>query len=79
VEEPGCRLTQQWCAETPAISPTLYCVSHVVCLSIALPLMMLNIEMLFSTILGPIKQGTQFGIFLVCGEALNVAGPIIMT
>ncbi|KAI6171181.1 Major facilitator superfamily domain-containing protein 8 [Aphelenchoides bicaudatus] len=79
VVEPGCRASHDWCEETPAIDPTLYCVSHVICLSISLPLMMLNIEMLFSTILGPIKQGTQFGIFLVCGEVLNVAGPIIMT
>jgi hypothetical protein len=79
VLEHGCKLSHDWCKYTPAINPFVYCIAKVVLLGISMPLMHLNLEILYSKVLGHIKQGTMQGFFIICGDILQVIGPIIMT
>lgn len=39
----------------------------------------LALEILYSKVLGQIKQGTMQGLFIICGDILQVIGPIILT
>ncbi|KAI6185991.1 Major facilitator superfamily domain-containing protein 8 [Aphelenchoides besseyi] len=78
VLEPGCRSSYSWCPQTPAINVYVYVIAQLL-VGVALPLVMLNMEILYSTILGPIKQGVMQGIFVICGELLHVVGPVFMT
>lgn len=57
----------------------VYNIAQVLCVGMAMPLWMINLDSLYSKILGPIKQGTWQGIFLVAGDILNVAGPLVMS
>ncbi|CAD5227691.1 unnamed protein product [Bursaphelenchus xylophilus] len=75
----GCSQRFEWCATTPAVNGWLYFITMVLCMSIGIPLMMLNLDILYSKVLGNIKQGTMQGVFLVCGEFVNIVGPIILT
>lgn len=40
--------------------------------------MALNLEILYSKLLGGIKQGTMQGIFVVSGDLLHVIGPLFL-
>jgi hypothetical protein len=51
----------------------------VILLGIGIPLMHLNLEILYSKVLGQIKQGTMQGVFIICGDILHVIGPIMLT
>lgn len=75
----GCKLDYEWCATTPAISPIIYCLAYVLLIGLSVPLMHLNVQILYSKILGPIKQGTMQGLFIICGDILQVFGPILLT
>lgn len=44
-----------------------------------MPLMHLNLDILYSKILGNIKQGTMQGAFIICGDILQVIGPVVIT
>ncbi|KAI6227635.1 Major facilitator superfamily domain-containing protein 8 [Aphelenchoides fujianensis] len=78
VLEGGCRAAYTWCADTTAINFYVYVAAQLL-VGLAIPLCMLNMEILYSTVLGPIKQGTMQGVFIICGEVLQVFGPIVMT
>lgn len=73
----GCRASRAWCASTPAVNVWLFCGSAVLCLGLGVPLLHLNLEILYSKVLGNIKQGTMQAVFLACGEALTVLGPVV--
>ncbi|KAI6189704.1 hypothetical protein M3Y97_00037600 [Aphelenchoides bicaudatus] len=77
--EHGCKAAYAWCKETPAINPWLYCVAKVLLLGVSMPLMHLNLDILYSKILGNIKQGTMQGAFIICGDILQVIGPVVIT
>ncbi|CAD5224634.1 unnamed protein product [Bursaphelenchus okinawaensis] len=75
----GCNPAFAWCAETPAVNMYVFLGSLIVVLGFALPLCLINLDILFSKILGNIRQGTMQGVFIVSGECLNVIGPIALT
>ncbi|CAD5232749.1 unnamed protein product [Bursaphelenchus xylophilus] len=77
--ENGCSERFDWCATTPLINAWVYCIAKVLCFGTGFPLIMLNLDVLYSKVLGNIKQGTMQGIFLVSGEVLTIIGPIIFT
>ncbi|KAH7721580.1 Protein Y53G8AR.7 a [Aphelenchoides avenae] len=79
VRVPGCSSRLTWCSTTPAVNVWVYNIAQVLCVGMAMPLWMINLDSLYSKILGPIKQGTWQGIFLVAGDILNVAGPLVMS
>uniref|UniRef100_A0A914DZY2 Major facilitator superfamily (MFS) profile domain-containing protein n=1 Tax=Acrobeloides nanus TaxID=290746 RepID=A0A914DZY2_9BILA len=78
-EPTGCNVNYKWCAETPSVNVWVYSIAQVLCMGFGMPLVTINLDILYSKILGPIKQGTMQGIFMVCGEVLNIAGPIAMS
>lgn len=41
-----------------------------------MPLIQINLDILYSKVLGPIKQGTLQGVFIACAQILNVVGPL---
>ena len=43
---------------------------------IAMPILSINLNVLFSQILGPIKQGTIQGIFNAVGIIIQIVAPI---
>ncbi|CAD5221059.1 unnamed protein product [Bursaphelenchus okinawaensis] len=75
----GCPKRFEWCSTTPMINPWLYFVTMALCVSIGIPLMMINLDILYSKVLGNIKQGTMQGIFVGGGELINIVGPITLT
>ncbi|KAI6170935.1 hypothetical protein M3Y97_01106300 [Aphelenchoides bicaudatus] len=76
--QPGCKEAMTWCETTPAINVYIYCVAEIVCLGFSLPMMALNLEILYATVLGGIKQGTMQGIFVVSGDLLHILGPVVL-
>lgn len=72
----GCKSSYSWCAHTPPINVVIYLISLVIAQGIALPLSMINMDILYSKILGPIKQGTLQGIFSAARDLLAIVGPL---
>uniref|UniRef100_A0A914DV42 Major facilitator superfamily (MFS) profile domain-containing protein n=1 Tax=Acrobeloides nanus TaxID=290746 RepID=A0A914DV42_9BILA len=72
----GCKSSYSWCAHTPPINVVIYFISLVIAQGIALPLSMINMDILYSKILGPIKQGTLQGIFSAARDLLAIVGPL---
>lgn len=77
--EYGCKQAFDWCQYTPAVNPYVYCIAQVILLGISNPLLHLNLDILYSKVLGQIKQGTMQGVFIICGDILLVIGPVIFT
>uniref|UniRef100_A0AC34GVG6 Major facilitator superfamily (MFS) profile domain-containing protein n=1 Tax=Panagrolaimus sp. ES5 TaxID=591445 RepID=A0AC34GVG6_9BILA len=75
----GCKISYKWCEKTPRINLAIFGTSIVFFLGIGIPLLSINLDILYSKVLGPIKQGVLQGIFLSCGEIINIFGPIIVT
>ncbi|CAD5231831.1 unnamed protein product [Bursaphelenchus xylophilus] len=75
----GCNPAFAWCADTPAVNMIVFLGSLIVVLGFALPLCLINLDILFSKVLGNIRQGTMQGLFIVSGECLNIIGPIFLT
>uniref|UniRef100_A0A914P5S0 Uncharacterized protein n=1 Tax=Panagrolaimus davidi TaxID=227884 RepID=A0A914P5S0_9BILA len=75
----GCKIEYKWCETTPRINLAIFGTSIVLFLGIGIPLLSINLDILYSKVLGPIKQGVLQGIFLSCGEIINIFGPIIVT
>uniref|UniRef100_A0A914I5H5 Uncharacterized protein n=1 Tax=Globodera rostochiensis TaxID=31243 RepID=A0A914I5H5_GLORO len=72
----GCDRGQySWCDSTPAINVYVYHVALVLCFGLAMPVGQMNLDTLYSRMLGPIKQGTMQGIFFSVGESLILFGP----
>ncbi|KAF7640460.1 hypothetical protein Mgra_00000281 [Meloidogyne graminicola] len=68
-----------WCLTTPAINIYVYHLSLAFTLGIILPLGNINLDALYSRLLGPIKQGTMQGLFVALSDIVLFVGPIIMT
>lgn len=79
VIQSGCNNNFKWCAETPAVNVYVYCISMMITFGIGFPLINLNLDVIYSKILGPIRQGTMQGLFLLCGEVLTIVGPVVYT
>ena len=44
-----------------------------------MPVGQLNLDVLYSRLLGPIKQGTMQGLFVAVGDIVTLCGPVIIT
>ncbi|CAD5232750.1 unnamed protein product [Bursaphelenchus xylophilus] len=79
IVQDGCSDRLEWCETTPQINLWVYTAASVLCFGVGMPLIMLNLDVLYSKVLGHIKQGKMQGMFLLSGEVLTVFGPIIFT
>jgi hypothetical protein len=52
----GCNLNYKWCAYTPPVNVFVYFIPSVFMMGIAMPLLGVYLDSLFSKILGPIWQ-----------------------
>uniref|UniRef100_A0A1I8AYI9 MFS domain-containing protein n=1 Tax=Meloidogyne hapla TaxID=6305 RepID=A0A1I8AYI9_MELHA len=68
-----------WCLTTPAINAIVYHAALVFTLGIAAPIGNINLDVLYSRLLGPIKQGTMQGVFVALSDLVGFAGPVIVT
>ncbi|KAI1705080.1 YEATS family domain-containing protein [Ditylenchus destructor] len=75
----GCPRRFEWCATTKRIYMPVFSISYILAFGAAYPISLLNLDTLYSKILGPIKQGTMQGIFIACGDGLNIALPVILS
>ncbi|KAE9553921.1 hypothetical protein FO519_002847 [Halicephalobus sp. NKZ332] len=75
----GCNVEYKWCESTPVPNVILFMGSLIISVAVAVPLMNINGDILFSKILGPIKQGTLTGVYVSAGDFLNVVGPFLLT
>lgn len=75
----GCNPTYKWCATTPAVNVWAYHIMLVLFLGIGMPVLNVNLDIIFSKILGPIRQGTMHGYFLAVGNSINIFGPIVVS
>ncbi|KAI1720642.1 major facilitator superfamily domain-containing protein [Ditylenchus destructor] len=75
----GCKPSFRWCKNTPAVDIYVYHIALVICMGIAIPLSNTNLDVLYSKILGPIKQGTMQGMFAAVGDVVNVFAPIAVS
>lgn len=62
-----------------AINVVFYHVALIICLGLAMPVGQLNLDVLYSRLLGPIKQGTMQGLFVAVGDLVTLCGPVIIT
>uniref|UniRef100_A0A7E4VAS1 MFS domain-containing protein n=1 Tax=Panagrellus redivivus TaxID=6233 RepID=A0A7E4VAS1_PANRE len=75
----GCSINYAWCQTTHKIDLIVYIVTQIMVFGIATPLMMVNLDILYSKILGPIKQGVLQAVFMVFGQILHIVGPVVIT
>ncbi|KAE9549354.1 hypothetical protein FO519_007429 [Halicephalobus sp. NKZ332] len=75
----GCSVAYSWCQETPRVNVFVYNICAVLAIGIGFPLSQINLDILYSKILGPIKQGVHQAVFFASGQVLNVLGPVIVT
>uniref|UniRef100_A0A0N4ZSW1 MFS domain-containing protein n=1 Tax=Parastrongyloides trichosuri TaxID=131310 RepID=A0A0N4ZSW1_PARTI len=75
----GCESGFKWCETTPAINFWLYYTTTIITIGVSLPLMMLNIDVLYSKVLGTLKQGVMQALFMTSGEIINIVGPILIS
>ncbi|KAI6213749.1 hypothetical protein M3Y94_00188200 [Aphelenchoides besseyi] len=78
-EPVGCNPDFKWCATTPKVNMWLFLGSLITTLGMALPISQINLDVLFSKILGQMKQGTMQGWFIVSGEVISIIGPIALS
>ncbi|KAH7710854.1 Protein Y53G8AR.7 a [Aphelenchoides avenae] len=75
----GCPQHYAWCGTTPRVNVYVYYGSAILAFGVAFPLATLNLDILYSKVLGPIPQGTMQGWFMVCGEVLHIFGPVALS
>lgn len=72
----GCNTNFEWCETTPKVNIFIFNAALIIALGIGLPLVQINLDVLYSKVLGPIKQGTLQGIFVATAQILNIFGPL---
>uniref|UniRef100_A0A183C9B0 MFS transporter n=1 Tax=Globodera pallida TaxID=36090 RepID=A0A183C9B0_GLOPA len=79
VEAPlGCPQRFRWCETTTLVNMPIFMGSLVLALGVALPVLHINLDILYSKVLGNIRQGIMQGWFVVCGDGLAVVLPIVL-
>uniref|UniRef100_A0A914EE50 Uncharacterized protein n=3 Tax=Acrobeloides nanus TaxID=290746 RepID=A0A914EE50_9BILA len=73
----GCNPSYKWCADTPAVNVWVYNIAYLIFIGAGMPVVGINLDSLFSKVLGPIRQGTMQGFFLAAGHSLNIFGSIV--
>ncbi|KAH7724811.1 Protein W03C9.6, partial [Aphelenchoides avenae] len=74
---PQCTQKFAWCATTPAANMILYFVAFCFAMGTANPLIQINLDTLYSKVLGPIPQGTMQAASTVGADVIAIFGPII--
>ncbi|KAH7721578.1 Protein Y53G8AR.7 a [Aphelenchoides avenae] len=75
----GCRLEYEWCGTTPAVDMVVFLGSLIISMGIAIPICQINLDILYSKVLGPIRQGAMQGWFIVCGDGISIIGPMVLS
>jgi hypothetical protein len=89
----GCNPEFAWCATTPRVNMFIFFGSLITVLGFSYPLVQINLDILFSKILGNIKQanvytlmiififrqGTLQSHMIICGEVLTIFCPLLFT
>ncbi|KAI1720641.1 major facilitator superfamily domain-containing protein 8 [Ditylenchus destructor] len=75
----GCPARFDWCATTTAVNMPIFIGGMIITMGAALPLSQINLDILYSKILGNIKQGTMQGLFVFSGDGLNIILPIMLS
>ena len=57
----------------------VFAISIVLVFCIAIPLFFINLDIVYSKVLGPIKQGVLQGVMQASGDAIQICGPLIVT
>nr|CAD2161039.1 unnamed protein product [Meloidogyne enterolobii] len=77
---PGCPSHYEWCGTTTKPNMPLYLTALIISIGTALPIVKMNLDIIYSKILGNIKQGVMQGIFFVCQTVLEfLGGPIAVS
>ncbi|KAE9551241.1 hypothetical protein FO519_005552 [Halicephalobus sp. NKZ332] len=79
IEVVGCNPKFEWCETTPKVNIYIFNTALIVALGIGLPLIQINLDVLYSKVLGPIKQGTLQGVFVATAQILNIFGPLFFS
>uniref|UniRef100_A0A7E4VDF0 MFS domain-containing protein n=1 Tax=Panagrellus redivivus TaxID=6233 RepID=A0A7E4VDF0_PANRE len=79
IEIVGCNSNFEWCEVTPKVNIYLFNAALIIALGVGWPLIQINLDVLYSKVLGPIKQGTLQGVFVAVGQVLNIAGPLFFS
>jgi hypothetical protein len=74
---PDCTRKFSWCATTPVPNMILYFVAFCFAMGTANPLIQINLDTLYSKVLGPIPQGTMQAASSVGADVIAIFGPII--
>ncbi|KAI6176062.1 hypothetical protein M3Y97_00758200 [Aphelenchoides bicaudatus] len=73
----GCDMDRfDWCDNLTAVNMWVFYGSYVILIGIAFPVITITLNVLFSRILGPRRQGTEQGIFQASSAAARMIGPI---
>uniref|UniRef100_A0AC35U0Y6 MFS domain-containing protein n=1 Tax=Rhabditophanes sp. KR3021 TaxID=114890 RepID=A0AC35U0Y6_9BILA len=67
----------EWCKQTPAVNGYVLFPAIIIAIGTASPLILINLECLYSKLLRTINQGTMQGIFMALGDLLAVISPLI--
>ncbi|KAE9552448.1 hypothetical protein FO519_004333 [Halicephalobus sp. NKZ332] len=79
IEIVGCNLQYTWCENTPQIDFPIFAVCSIISMGLGFPLLTINLDVLYSKVLGPIKQGTLQGVFIGTAQIMNIIGPMIFS
>ena len=75
----GCNVEYAWCSSTTRINFIVFIIFAILAIGFAMPLSNINIDILYSKVLGPIKQGLLQGIMASAGQAISIVGPLLIT
>lgn len=75
----GCPETWSCYSRTPAIPQWLYAVAYTVVFGVGFALMNVHLAALYSSVLGPRRQGTMHGINTLLASLSRVLGPLAIT
>ena len=79
VEIVGCNIQYAWCETTPQIDFPVFAICSIFSMGLGMPLLTINLDVLYSKVLGPIKQGTLQGLFIAAAHIMNIIGPMIFS
>ncbi|CEF64177.1 Major facilitator superfamily and Major facilitator superfamily domain, general substrate transporter-containing protein [Strongyloides ratti] len=65
-----------WCSTTLSINGWVIFPAIIIVIGIASPLILINLEVLYSKLLKTVKQGTMQGLFMSLGDLLSIFCPI---
>uniref|UniRef100_A0AC34F9G7 Major facilitator superfamily (MFS) profile domain-containing protein n=1 Tax=Panagrolaimus sp. ES5 TaxID=591445 RepID=A0AC34F9G7_9BILA len=75
----GCNVAYSWCESTKRVNLIVFAIFAIVALGLAMPISSINLDILYSKVLGPIKQGVWQGVLQAAGQLINIVGPILVT